>query len=138
MVISSYQVNNVLRVYGDQLRQGRAARKIGDTSPSSSEDRLEISAGAKRKALIDRIASKIVDSILQDGPHDEVEKELFKKLQDEYGAPLAVSPEETKGFVFRVIDEKGDALHSLSIEDSNFLTQKLKEITKETVDKNMI
>jgi hypothetical protein len=137
MVISSYQVNNVLRVYGDQLRQGRAARKISDTS-HSSEDRLEISAGAKRKALIDRIASKIVDRILQDGPHDEVEKEVFKKLQDEYGAPLTVSPEETKGFVFRVIDEKGDALHSLSIEDSNFLTQKLKEITKETVDKNMI
>jgi hypothetical protein len=137
MVISSYQVNNVLRVYGDQLRQGRAARKTSDTS-HSSEDRLEISAGAKRKALIDRIASKIVERILQDGPHDEVEKEVFKKLQDEYGAPLTVSPEEAKGFVFRVIDGKGDALHSLSIEDSDFLTQKLKEITKETVDKNMI
>jgi hypothetical protein len=137
MVISSYQVNNVLRVYGDQLRQGKATRKIGN-APHSAADRLELSTDAKRKALIDRIATKIVDKILQEGPGEEMEKEVFKKLQDEFGAPLTVSQEETKGLVFRVIDEKGDALHSLSIEDSNFLTRKLKEITTETVDKNML
>lgn len=137
MVISSYQVNNVLRVYGDQLRQGKVTRKSGG-NPASSADRLEISADAKRKSLIDRIASKIVDRILEEGPRDEVEKEVFKKLQDEYGAPLTVLPEETEGFVFRVIDDKGDALHSLSIEDSNFLTQKLRQITTETVDRNML
>lgn len=137
MVISSYQVNNVLRVYGDQLRQGKGVRKAG-TNFAPSPDRLEMSADARRKALIDRIATKIVDRILEEGPRDEVEQEVFKKLQDEFGAPLTVSPEESKGFVFRVIDENGEALHSLSIEDSNFLTQKLRRITTETVDKNML
>lgn len=136
MVISTYQVNNVLRVYGDQLRQGKAAKRIGQTQVSS-QDRLEISGSAKRKVLVDRIASKIVDRILSDGPHDEVEKQVFKKLQDAYGAPLSVSPERAEGFLFKVIDEKGEALHSLSIEDSTFLTQKLQEITRETVDKTM-
>lgn len=137
MVIASYQVSNVLRVYGDQLRQGKAVRKIG-VSPHPSTDRLDISGGARRKALIEKIASKIVDKILYDGPHEEVEKEVFQKLQDAYGAPLSVSPEDTKGFLFKVIDEKGEALHSLSIEDSNFLTDKLKEITTQTVDKNLL
>ena len=137
MVIASYQVNNVLRVYGDQLRQGRAGRKTGESSHSSA-DCLEISGGARRKALIEKIASKIVGKILQDGPHEEVEKEVFQKLQNEYGAPLSVSPEDAKGFLFKVIDEKGEALHSLSIEDSIFLTQKLKEITAQTVDKNLL
>jgi hypothetical protein len=137
MVIAAYQVNNVLRVYGDQLRQGRAVRRPGQT-PHSSTDRLEISGGARRKALIEKIAFKIVDKILQDGPREEVEKEVFQKLQDEYGAPLRVSPEDAKGFLFKVIDEKGEALHSLSIEDSNFLTQKLREITTQTVDKNLL
>lgn len=136
MVIASYQVNNVLRVYGDQLRQGRSASKTGAQAKQGT-DRLEISSGARRKALIDKIASKIVDKILQEGPRDEVEKEVFKKLQDAYGAPLTVSPETSKGFLFRVIDEKGETLHSLSIGDSTFLTEKLKEITNETVDKNM-
>ena len=136
MVISSYQVNNVLRVYGDQLRQGKASKRVAE-SQHSAPDRIDISGGAKRKVLVDRIASKIVDRILNEGPHDEVEKQVFKKLQDEYGAPLSVSPEEAAGFFFKVIDEKGEALHSLSIEDSSFLTQKLKEITTETVDENL-
>jgi len=136
MVISSYQVNNVLRVYGDQLRQGKTSKRIGEP-PHSTPDRIEISGDAKRKVLVDRIASKIVDRILSDGPHDEVEKQVFRKLQDDYGAPLTVSPEQTQDFVFKVIDEKGETLHSLSIEDSSFLTQKLKEITTETVNKNM-
>jgi hypothetical protein len=136
MVISTYQVNNVLRVYGDQLRQGKTLRRTGELA-YAEPDHLDISGGAKRKVLIDRIASKIVDRILSDGPHDEVEKQVFKKLQDAYGATLSVSPEEAEGFLFKVIDEKGEALHSLSIEDSNFLTQKLKEITTETVDKTM-
>lgn len=136
MVISSYQVNNVLRVYGDQLRQGKASKRMAE-SQHPAPDRIDISGGAKRKVLVDRIASKIVDRILNEGPHDEVEKQVFKKLQDEYGAPLSVSPEETSGFFFKVIDEKGEALHSLSTEDSSLLTQKLKEITTETVDKNL-
>jgi hypothetical protein len=136
MVISTYQVNNVLRVYGDQLRQGKTSKRMGE-SPQSTPDRIDISGGAKRKVLVDRIASKIVDRILSDGPHDEVEKQVVKKLQDEYGATLSVSPEEAEGFLFKVIDEKGEALHSLSIEDSSFLTQKLKEITTETIDRNM-
>lgn len=136
MVISTYQVNNVLRVYGDQLRQGKAAKRTGELQHSSA-DRIDISGSAKRKLLVDRIATKIVDRILSDGPHDEVEKQVFKKLQDAYGAPLSVSPEQAEGFIFKVIDEKGEALHSLSIEDSSFLTQKLKEITTETIDQNM-
>jgi hypothetical protein len=137
MVISTYQVNNVLRVYGDQLRQGKASKRTGELQ-RSSVDRLDISGGAKRKVLVDRIASKIVDRILSDGPQDEMEKQVIRKLQDKYGATLSASPEETQGFLFKVIDEKGEALHSLSIEDSNFLTQKLKEITTETVDRNML
>lgn len=136
MVISTYQVNNVLRVYGDQLRHGKTARRAGEFQHPSA-DRLDVSGSAKRKVLLDRIASKIVDRILSDGPHDEVEKQVVKKLQDEYGATLSVSPEEAEGFLFKVIDEKGEALHSLSIEDSSFLTQKLKEITTETLDRNM-
>jgi len=136
MVIDSYKVNNVLRVYGDQLRQSKAVRKTGECSESGT-DRVDVPGGAKRKALIERIAATIVDKILQEGPGDDLEKEMFQKLQEEYGESLAVSPEGFKGLLFRVIDGDGESLHSLSIEDANFLTQKLKEITTETVDKNL-
>jgi hypothetical protein len=137
MVISPYQVNNVLRVYGDQLRQPRVSSrpKNGDTR---LPDKISISTEAKRKAIIDKVASNIIERITQHGPHEDVEKEVFQKLKDEYGANLAVAKEGQNDLIFKVIDENGETMNSLSIEDSQFLQYKLEEIAKDTVDKNMM
>ena len=137
MVITPYQINNVLRVYGTQLRQNRASNRSKDSN-TRSPDRISISADAKRKAIIGKIASDIVDKISQYGPHDSVEKEVFKKLEDEYGVNLAVTRKNPNDLIFKVIDENGETINSLSIEDSMFLRYKLEEITKDTVNKNMI
>jgi hypothetical protein len=136
MLISAYQVNNVLRVYGDQLRQGKVTvrQKNADTGFS---DKISISTKARRKTIIDNITTNIVDKITQYGPHDKVEKEVFEKLENEYGGHLTISGENSNGFIFKEIDENGETINSLSIEDSNFLTKKLTEITEETIDKNM-
>lgn len=137
MVISTYQVNNVLRVYGDQLRHNRLSseEKRGDTC---SPDKINISSEAKRKAIIDKIASDIVDKITRYGPHENVEKDVFKQLEDEYGAHLAVSKNTPTDLIFKVIDGNGETMNSLSIEDSQFLRYKLEEITRDIVDKNMM
>jgi hypothetical protein len=137
MVISTYQVNNVLRVYGDQLRQNRLSgkEKGGDVR---SPDKIDISSEAKRKAIIDKIASDIVARITQYGPHENVEKDVFKKLEDEYGANLAISRNTPTDLIFKVIDGNGETINSLSVEDSQFLRYKLEEITRDVVDKNMM
>jgi len=137
VVITPYQINNVLRVYGTQLRQNRALNRLKDSN-TRIPDRISISADAKRKAIIGKIASDIVDKISQYGPHDSVEKEVFKKLEDEYGVNLAVTRKNPNDLIFKVIDENGETINSLSIEDSMFLRYKLEEITKDTVNKNMI
>lgn len=137
MVISAYHVNNVLRVYGDQLRQSRISSRPKNDNIRSS-DKVSISAEAKRKAVIDKISSNIIDKITEYGPHDNVEKEVFKKLENEYGKHLAIAGKSPSDLIFKVIDEDGETINSLSIEDSKFLRYKLKEITKETVNKNMI
>ena len=137
MIISTYQVNNVLRVYGDQLRQNRLSSEesSGDTR---SPDKINISSEAKRKAIIDKIASDIVDKITRYGPHENVEKDVFKQLEDEYGAPLAISKNTPTDLIFKVIDGNGETMNALSIEDSKFLRYKLEEITRDVVDKNMM
>jgi hypothetical protein len=137
MIISTYQVNNVLRVYGEQLRQNRLSSrpKAGGTG---SPDKISISTEAKRKAVIEKIASDIVDRITQYGPNEDVEKEVFKRLEDEYGASLAVSKKNPGDLIFKIIDENGETVNFLSIEDSKFLRYKLEEITKDTVNKNMM
>ena len=137
MVISPYQVNNVLRVYGDQLRHNRIPSKSKDGSIPQS-DKISISAEAKRKTVIDKISSDIIDKITQYGPHDNIEKEVFQKLENEYGANLAITKKSPTDLIFKIIDENGETTNSLSIEDSKFLRYKLEEITKETLNDNMI
>jgi ribosomal protein S16 len=99
---------------------------------------ISISAGAKRKAIIDKVASNVIEKIGQYGPHEDIEKEVFQKLEDEYGAQLTISTESPTDLIFKVIDENGETTNSLSIEDSKFLRHKLEEITKDTVNKNMM
>jgi hypothetical protein len=127
----------VLRVYGDQLRHNRLSskEKSGDTC---SPDKINISSEAKRKAIIDKIASDIVDKITRYGPHENVEKDVFKQLEDEYGEHLAISRNTPTDLIFKVIDGNGETMNSLSIEDSKFLRYKLEEITRDIVDKNMM
>jgi hypothetical protein len=135
-MITAYQVNNVLRVYGDQLRQGRVSIRQKNTD-AALPDRISISTKARRKTIIDNITANIVDKITQYGPFDKVEKEVFEKLENEYGGHLAITEDNPHGLIFKEIDENGETINSLSIEDSKFLTNKLEEITKETIDKNM-
>jgi len=137
MVISPYQVNNVLRVYGDQLRHNRIPSKSKDDNIPQS-DKISISSEAKRKTVIDKISSDIIDKITQYGPHDNIEKEVFQKLENEYGANLAITKKSPTDLIFKVIDENGETTNSLSIEDSKFLRYKLEEITKETLNDNMV
>jgi hypothetical protein len=104
---------------------------------AGQQDRISISANARRETIIDNITDNIVDKITQHGPYDKVEKEVFEKLENEYGGHLAIAGDNSNGLIFKEIDENGETINSLSIEDSNFLTNKLKEITKETIDQNM-
>ena len=136
MVISAYHVNNVLRVYGDQLRQSKISSRPKNAD-SSTPDRISISSTARRKTIIENITNNIINKITQYGPHEYVEKEVFEKLENEYGGFLAVSGDHPNELVFKEINEHGETINSLSIEDSSFLTNKLKEITQETIDKNM-
>jgi len=136
MVISAYQVNNMLRFYGDQLRQNRISQRPKNAN-TPEPDRISISEGARRKSIVDMISSNIVDRITRNGPNDDFEKEIFEKLENEYGKNLTISKENAADLIFKEIDANGETINSLSIEDSKFLSYKLKEITAETVGENI-
>jgi len=121
MVISAYQVNNVLRVYGDQLRQSMISNQPESTD-TNTPDRISISAKTRRVTIIDDIISNIIERLTQLGPHDNVEKEVFKKLESEHGKSLAINEDRHNELIFKEINGKGETINSLSIEDSKFLT----------------
>ena len=136
MVILAYQVNNVLRVYGDQLRQSMISNRAEGTD-TNAPDRISISAKTRRKTIIDDIISNIIERITQFGPRHLVEKELFKRLESEHGQPLAINEDRHNKLIFKEIDGNGETINSLSIEDSKFLKDKLLVISKESTEKNM-
>jgi len=135
MVISAYQVNNILRVYGDQLRQSIASRRP-TSSPGRAPDTVSISAGAKRKAVIDRIAAGIVERIARHNAQEAMGGELFKDIENEFGVQLDVTERGPADLIFKVIDGQGETVNQLSIEDSKFLRYKLEEISKGEVEQN--
>jgi hypothetical protein len=136
MAISAYQINNVLRVYGEQLRQSMIYDnpEVVDTD---APEKISISAKTIRNTIIDDIASNIIKRITQSGPHDRVEKEALKKPENEHGQFGTVNDDLHNKLIFKEINGHGETINSLSIEDSKFLTNKLKEITKETEKNNI-
>jgi hypothetical protein len=134
MSLSVYQVNNVLRVYKDQLRQGKTMNRSLDRR-KPSPDKISISSEARRKSMVDKIASDIAQRISQDGPQDNLDEEVMRQLEDEIGTQLDVSTDGSTELVFKTVDEGGETINSLSIEDSKFLAHKLQDIARETLEK---
>lgn len=125
MVISAHHVNNVLRVYGNLLRQSMISNRSEGTDTNTPE-RISISAKTRRETIIDGIISNIIERITQLGPRDNVKKEVFKSLETKHGNPLAINEAPYNKLIFKEIDENGETINSLSIENSKFLTNKLK------------
>lgn len=74
MQIPSYQIQNVLKVYSRQFSQGKllGKNKFSDANKVSA-DSVSISSEGKRQAIIDKVASNIVDKIITEGPNEKDE-----------------------------------------------------------------
>ena len=116
MVISAYQVNNVLRVYHDQLRLGKVSSRPSNNL-TRAPDQVSISTMGKQKALIDQISSSIADKINQYGTRNEIGKEALKELGGEFGVQLDVSRNDSSDLVYKMIDDRGETINLLTIED---------------------
>ena len=116
MVISAYQVNNVLRVYHDQLRLGKVSSRPSNNL-TRAPDQVSISTMGKQKALIDQISSSIADKINQYGTRNEIGKEALKELGGEFGVRLDVSRNDSSDLVYKMIDDRGETINLLTIED---------------------
>ena len=124
MAISAHHINNVLRVYGDQIRQSMISDRPEDID-TNALDRIGISANSRRETIIDDITSNIIERIAQSRPHDNIEKEIFKTIKSEHEKPLVINKDCHGELIFKEIDSNGETIHSLSIKDSKFLTNNI-------------
>jgi hypothetical protein len=138
MEIPTYQIHKVMRVYTKQLTQSKLLERSRTSGSKSSMDQISISTEGKRQAIIDQVAADIVDRITSFGPRDEFDQEIVDKLESEIGRKVDFNKAKKPEFVFNTIDkENGKKTSTIPVDDSRFLINRLEDLAKEAVDRNM-
>jgi len=136
MHISSYQMHNVLNVYSKQLSQNGSGDKIKIQLKKTLADQINLSPEGKRKATIDKVAKDIVDKISRLGNSKGTGRSSAGLSLEDRSNQLETSQGSGSQFVYNVIDEVNTKKTTkLSVENTNFLMNRLEQIAKEAVVK---
>ena len=69
-MITTYQIRNVLRVYGDQLRRKSSSIQESVRPNKQPTDLVDISIDARRKQMVNQMSNHLISQIT---PHDHRE-----------------------------------------------------------------
>jgi hypothetical protein len=134
MFVPSYQMHNVLNVYSKKLRYN-ITTKDRKTSEKSASDRVNSNSEAKRRATIEKVSKDIFDKIIRFGSQTDSSHQKSEKTKTNLENETASAHGSKRGFVFNVIDTiNKKTTNSVSVEDSNFLIQRLEQLSKETME----
>ena len=138
MQIPSYQIQNVLKVYSRQLSQGKIPGRNNIANANKiSADSVTISSEGKRQAIIDKVASNIVDRIITEGPKEKTQEKTTSPIEKEPGRNINFTKEKNQ-FTYTKIDENNQKIiHTLSVEDSKFIIQRMAELARKIADSNI-
>ncbi len=135
MNVPSYQMHNVLSVYSKQLRQNLASMDKPRGFAKPPEDRVDLTPEVKRQTMIEKVSKEILDKISSYGTH---RNSHWRK--SDYANRIAIQADpsaevENQTFVFNAIDAVNNKRqNSLSVDDSNFLIQRLDQLAKQAGD----
>jgi hypothetical protein len=138
MQIPSYQIQNVLKVYSRQLSQGKLMdRSKFGAQNTASADSVSISTEGKRQAIIDKVASGIVDRIITEGPKQSDDAQITDQIEKELGKKIDFSRGKSQ-FTYTAVDGNNTKVtQTLSVEDSKFVVQRMTELARQVADTNM-
>ncbi|MCP4723157.1 MAG: hypothetical protein GY860_27200 [Desulfobacteraceae bacterium] len=137
MQIPSYQIQNVLKVYSKQLSQGKMLSRKFSTDNKVSADSVSISSEGKRQAIIEKVATNIVDKIVTEGPKEKNEELITDQIEKELGKKINFTKGKTQ-FTYTTIDDNNNkTTQTLSVEDSQFVVKRMTELARQVADNNM-
>ncbi|MGQ9720124.1 MAG: DVU0524 family FlgM-associated protein [Candidatus Jordarchaeum sp.] len=131
MVIPDLQIQNILKAYSRQLSLRSKISKEKNEKNIIQKDKISLSAEGKKMWLIDKIAKEIIMQIGNGGERTDTLNEVLNRLSEEFGHPLEVIKENSKGLVFKVVDKENEANSMFLPQSENErLEKRLFEITK--------
>ncbi len=133
MFVHSYQMHNVLNVYSNKLRHNISTREQISFEKASTQ-RVNLTSEGKRNSTIEKVSKEIFDKIVrfgsQTGTSLQGSDEAKESVKNENGL---VKPSKS-GFVYNVMDAvNGKTTNAVSVEDSEFLIQRLDQMSKDTI-----
>lgn len=134
-----YQLKSMVGAYGKQITTARRlARYRKMLRAAGSEDDLSISREAKRRDLVHRVTSEIIENLLTTESSTPVARDLIDQLSEEFGHPLvfAYPPEEQELQIFKLLDD-GDA-EELGPAEKGAVFERLWRLALEKVDDTML
>ncbi|MFH1985937.1 MAG: DVU0524 family FlgM-associated protein [Pseudomonadota bacterium] len=138
MVVTSYQIQNVIADYSKRIGRNRQPRTGKAEDPRAPRDKLSLSVEGKREAVIDRVAANIIDRITRYGPQEDVDHQIVDQLRDEIQRDGKQIDGSALEFVFNVVDgTRAKQTNTLSAKDSSSMLRRLEQLAKQTVDQNM-
>lgn len=136
MLVSSYQIHNVLNAYSKQLSQDRSAQKLNTGNKKPPSDRIHLSTEGKRKATIEKVAQDILSKISHYGSRVKTKAKEQGLLREQTKGSFKSDNKKETAFVFNVIDELNKkTTTALSVKDTNFLIDRLEQLAKDAVEK---
>lgn len=138
MTIKPFQVQNMLRVYGQHLDQGRRmARYRMLLQRASPGDVVNLSHEGRRKQLVEKVATEIMDSLMVSGSNNPVVLDIKKELQTEFGFEmefryLPMEPE------LQILRKDGEDLTEITGEEKTTILEQFWRITLTKVNETML
>ena len=138
MIVNNHQIQNVLKVYINQLSKGRTAASQGRPIRRPFADVVDISDQGKRQALIERLTKAIVGRIIRKDPRLHNGSDIVERVKSEIENDAVVRGGPELEFAYNVID--GDAtktLNTLSMEDPSDLIERLEHHAREAIERSL-
>ena len=132
MHVPAYQINNVLKVYSKQVGQSKALNRQKDLGldNASTGDKITLSVEGKRKAVIDKVASDIINRLTTTGVSGDKEVEMSAQIRKEQGEGQDIQRRRDGRFVYNYIGEDNEKTTStLSVRPGTPQDRRIKEYT---------
>jgi hypothetical protein len=92
-LITTYEVRNVLRIYGNHLKKRSIQPGESGSLPYARSDLVDISMDARRRQMVSQMSNQLISQIVpvgQDGRSDEREQETASRAALAVGAQGAI------------------------------------------------
>lgn len=139
MTATSFDVRNMLRTYNKQATTARRlARYRRMLRAAGAEDEVTISREAKRRELVERVTTEIMENLIVTGSENPVVSDIKEQMEEEFGERFlyAYPPEEQDLQIYVVRDDAPP--QEIQGEQRTMFLQKLWEVALEKVDETML